>query len=616
MLKRYSVIVPFILTILSGVLSVQGNAAISRTENVDFSHVKICDSFWSPRLDDLVSKTIPHCIDQIENQTLRMSNFINAAAGHGEHSGLCYDDSDVYKAMEGMAYSLINNPDSLLEQKVDDWIRNIGNAQWDDGYINTYYTLAAKTPRWTDMALHEMYCGGHLIEAAVAYYYSTGKRTFLDIAIHFADHMMDTFGPNKRHWVTGHEEVELALVRLADATGNKKYTDFAYWLLEERGHGYGSHGNDTPWDAPYCQDEIPVSDLTDISGHAVRAMYLFCGMADVASHKDGTKYMNALKRLWEDVTERNMYVTGGIGSSVKNEGFTEDYDLPNREAYCETCASVALIMWASRMNRLTSDAAYVNVLERTLYNAALAGVQLGGERFFYVNPLESDGSHHRKEWYGTACCPSNISRFLPSLGNYIYNLDQNNIYINLFIGNETTIDIDGVPTHMSISGAYPFDGTVNISIKPEKALHRDVKLRIPDWCKKYTVNVNGDNYKHTIHNGYLSLPLTEDGTAIELNMDMPVEVVAADPRIKENLCKRAVKRGPVVYCMEECDNPDYDAASINNDTAFSVENGEGVLKDFKVIKARSAHKTFTFVPYFAWDNREPGQMKVWVDLQR
>ena len=615
MLKRYSIIVS-LLTVLLRIFNVQAATPNTRIENVDFSHVRICDSFWSPRLNDLVCKTIPHCIDQIENKTLRMSNFINAAKGYGEHSGLCYDDSDVYKAMEGMAYSLINNLDSIIERKLETWINLIADAQWDDGYLNTYYTIAAPTPRWTDMIMHEMYCGGHLIEAAVAYYYATGKQTFLDIAIRFANHMMDTFGPGKRHWVTGHEEVELALVRLADATGNKKYTDFAYWLLEERGHGYGSYGNDTPWDAPYCQDEIPVSELTDITGHAVRAMYLFCGMADVASHKDDTNYMKALKLLWEDVTERNMYVTGGIGSSVKNEGFTEDYDLPNREAYCETCASVALIMWASRMNRLTADAAYINVLERTLYNAALAGVQLGGERFFYVNPLESDGTHHRQEWYGTACCPSNISRFLPSLGNYIYGLDQTDIYINLFIGNETTINIDGVPTHMSICGSYPFEGVVNITIKPESVINRDIKLRIPDWCKRYTVNVNGKKYNNTTHNGYLSLPLTEEGAEIQLDMAMPVEIIAANPKIKENLGKRAVMRGPLVYCMEECDNPDFSDASVNNGTAFSVEKGVGVLKDFKVIKAQSAHKTFTFIPYFAWDNREPGQMKVWVDLQR
>lgn len=613
MLKIQTVIAYFVL----GVTALGAQTPVPVIENIDFSHVKIYDSFWSPRLNDLATKTIPHCIDQIENHTLRMSNFINAAAGAGEHSGLCYDDSDVYKAMEGMAYSLINNPDSVLEKKLEEWINLIAKAQWSDGYLNTYYTIAADTPRWTNMIMHEMYCGGHLFEAAVAYYNATGKRTFLDVATRFADHMMQTFGPGKRHWVPGHEEIELALVRLADVTQNKKYLYFAHWLLEERGHGYGSYGNETPWDAVYCQDDKPVKDMTDVSGHAVRAMYLFSGMADVAARTNNEGYIDALQRLWEDVTERNMYVTGGIGSSVKNEGFTKDYDLPNREAYCETCASVALIMWAARMNKLTGDVKYIDVLERTLYNAALAGVQLGGERFFYVNPLESDGSHHRQEWYGTACCPSNISRFLPSLGNYIYGLDEQNIYINLFIGNETVVDIDGVATNLSISGAYPFDGNVSITIKPEKNISKNVKLRIPDWCKTYAVNVNGNSLSHTAKNDYLTIPLSDNGLEVNLEMDMPVEVVAADPRVKENLCKRAVMRGPIVYCIEECDNPlSYDNARIDMNQKFFISNGADLLNKYITLKTGNNDNELTFIPYFAWDNRQPGKMKVWIDLKR
>lgn len=590
----------------------QADRHMSQIDNIDFSHVSICDSFWSPRLDDLANKTIPHCIDQIENKTLRMSNFINAAKGHGEHSGLCYDDSDVYKAMEGMAYSLINNPDSIIERKLETWINMIADAQWDDGYLNTYYTIVAPTPRWTDMIMHEMYCGGHLFEAAVAYYSATGKQSFLNVAKRFADHMMQTFGPDKRHWVPGHEEVELALVRLADATGDKKYLDFAHWLLEERGHGYGSHGNGAPWGTEYCQDDKPVREITDITGHAVRAMYLFCGMADVAAKKADRTYLDALQLVWEDVTERNMYVTGGIGSSVHNEGFTEDYDLPNREAYCETCASVGLIMWASRMNRLFGDAGYIDVLERTMYNAALAGVQLGGEKFFYVNPLESDGSHHRQEWYGTACCPSNISRFLPSMGNYIYGIDKDNIYVNLFIGNKTEIDVDSVPVHMSISGGYPFAGDVKITVKPEGSLPRNIKLRIPGWCDEYALKINGENRKFTKQNGYVTIPVDKMGADIEISMAMPVNIMAADPKVKENLCKRAVMRGPLVYCMEECDNPCYDAATINHDSEFCVEDGEGLLRNFKILKTNEGN--ITFIPYFAWDNRKPGKMKVWVDL--
>lgn len=606
-----------IASVVLGVTVLWAQTPVSLIENIDFSCVRICDSFWSPRLNDLASKTIPHCIDQIENQTLRMSNFINSAAGSGEHSGLCYDDSDVYKAMEGMAYSLINNPDPVLEKKLEEWNDLIAKAQWDDGYLNTYYTIAADTPRWTNMIMHEMYCGGHLIEAAVAYYNATGKRTLLDVATRFGDHIMRTFGPGKRHWVPGHEEIELALVRLADATGNRKYLDFAHWLLEERGHGYGSYGNDTPWDAVYCQDDKPVKDMTDVSGHAVRAMYLFSGMADVAARMDNDDYMVALQRLWEDVTERNMYITGGIGSSVKNEGFTTDYDLPNREAYCETCASVALIMWAARMNRLTGDVKYIDVLERTLYNAALAGVQLGGERFFYVNPLESDGSHHRKEWYGTACCPSNISRFLPSLGNYIYGMDEQNIYVNLFIGNETVVDIDGVAVNLSISGGYPFDGNISIIVRPEKSISKNVKLRIPGWCRTYKVDVNGNRICHTARNGYITIPIADNGLEINLAMDMPAEVVAADPRVRQNVGKRAVMRGPIVYCMEECDNTlSYDSARIDMNQKFVISKCKGLPDNYMVLKTISGDNELSFIPYFAWDNRQPGKMKVWIDLKK
>lgn len=589
------------------------SAAGAAIENIDFSKVRIQDPFWSPRLNELAANTIPHCIDQIENKTLRMGNFINAAAGRGKHSGLCYDDSDVYKAMEGMAYSLVNNPDPALERKLEEWINLISKAQWDDGYLNTYYTIAADTPRWTNMIMHEMYCGGHLFEAAVAYYTATGKRALLDVAVRFADQMMQTFGPGKRHWVPGHEEIELALVRLADATGNKKYLDFARWLLEERGHGHGSYGNDTPWNAVYCQDDRPVRQITDVTGHAVRAMYLYCGMADVAARMPDTDYLTALRRVWDDVAERNMYITGGIGSSVKNEGFTEDYDLPNREAYCETCASVGLIMWAARMNRLTQDVKYVDVLERTLYNAALAGVQLGGQRFFYVNPLESAGGHHRQEWYGTACCPSNISRFLPSLGNYIYGLDDRNIYVNLFIGNHTVVDIDGVATELSISGGYPFEGDVMIKVRPHSPVSRNLRLRIPEWCEKYNVKVNGKDSGRCAGSGYLTIPMSGGGVEVALHLDMPVKVVAADPRVKENLDKLAVTRGPVVYCMEECDNMSgYDKACIGKNQKFSVSRGTGVLKDFVTLRTYAGNDTLTFVPYFAWDNRQPGKMKVWI----
>lgn len=449
-------------------------------EQIDFSHVKINDNFWSPRLSKHVSATLPVCIDQIENQTGRIRNFENAAKGEGEHSGIFFDDSDVYKALEGMAYSLINNPDPELEKKADEWIDKFAAAQQPDGYINTFYTLTGLDKRWTNMDKHEMYCAGHMIEAGVAYYQATGKRKLLDVCIRMTDHMMSQFGPGKRHWVPGHEEIELALVKLYQTTQEQKYLDFAYWLLEERGHGHGTMGDEGKWDPVYYQDIVPVRQLTDISGHAVRCMYLYCGMADVAALKNDTGYIAAIDRLWDDVVHRNMYITGGIGSSRDNEGFTEDYDLPNLDAYCETCASVGMVLWNQRMNQLTGDSKYIDVLERSLYNGALAGISLGGDRFFYVNPLESKGDHHRQEWYGCACCPSQLSRFLPSIGNYIYASSDDALWVNLYIGNTGQIRIGETDILLTQETDYPWDGSVKLTISTSQPLEKEIRLRIPE----------------------------------------------------------------------------------------------------------------------------------------
>ena len=471
-------------------------------EQIDFSHVKINDNFWSPRLSKHVSATLPVCIDQIENQTGRIRNFENAAKGEGEHSGIFFDDSDVYKALEGMAYSLINNPDPELEKKADEWIDKFAAAQQPDGYINTFYTLTGLDKRWTNMDKHEMYCAGHMIEAGVAYYQATGKRKLLDVCIRMTDHMMSQFGPGKRHWVPGHEEIELALVKLYQTTQEQKYLDFAYWLLEERGHGHGTMGDEGKWDPVYYQDIVPVRRLTDISGHAVRCMYLYCGMADVAALKNDTGYIAAIDRLWDDVVHRNMYITGGIGSSHDNEGFTEDYDLPNLDAYCETCASVGMVLWNQRMNQLTGDSKYIDVLERSLYNGALAGISLGGDRFFYVNPLESKGDHHRQEWYGCACCPSQLSRFLPSIGNYIYASSDDALWVNLYIGNTGQIRIGETDILLTQETDYPWDGSVKLTISTSLPLEKEIRLRIPNWCKTYDLSINGKRINVSEEKGY------------------------------------------------------------------------------------------------------------------
>lgn len=582
-------------------------------EQIDFSHVKINDNFWSPRLSKHVSATLPVCIDQIENQTGRIRNFENAAKGEGEHSGIFFDDSDVYKALEGMAYSLINNPDPELEKKADEWIDKFAAAQQPDGYINTFYTLTGLDKRWTNMDKHEMYCAGHMIEAGVAYYQATGKRKLLDVCIRMTDHMMSQFGPGKRHWVPGHEEIELALVKLYQTTQEQKYLDFAYWLLEERGHGHGTMGDEGKWNPVYYQDIVPVRQLTDISGHAVRCMYLYCGMADVAALKNDTGYIAAMDRLWDDVVHRNMYITGGIGSSRDNEGFTEDYDLPNLDAYCETCASVGMVLWNQRMNQLTGDSKYIDVLERSLYNGALAGISLGGDRFFYVNPLESKGDHHRQEWYGCACCPSQLSRFLPSIGNYIYASSDDALWVNLYIGNTGQIRIGETDILLTQETDYPWDGSVKLTISTSQPLEKEIRLRIPDWCKTYDLSINGKRINVPKEKGYAVIKDWKSQDVIALDMDMPVEIVAADPHVKENFGKRAIQRGPLVYCMEEIDNPVYfDQIQLSPSTTFQTAFASDILNGIKTIKTNGRAQSATFIPYYAWDNRKAGKMRVWI----
>ena len=582
-------------------------------EQIDFSHVKINDNFWSPRLSKHVSATLPVCIDQIENQTGRIRNFENAAKGEGEHSGIFFDDSDVYKALEGMAYSLINNPDPELEKKADEWIDKFAAAQQPDGYINTFYTLTGLDKRWTNMDKHEMYCAGHMIEAGVAYYQATGKRKLLDVCIRMTDHMMSQFGPGKRHWVPGHEEIELALVKLYQTTQEQKYLDFAYWLLEERGHGHGTMGDEGKWDPVYYQDIVPVRRLTDISGHAVRCMYLYCGMADVAALKNDTGYIAAIDRLWDDVVHRNMYITGGIGSSRDNEGFTEDYDLPNLDAYCETCASVGMVLWNQRMNQLTGDSKYIDVLERSLYNGALAGISLGGDRFFYVNPLESKGDHHRQEWYGCACCPSQLSRFLPSIGNYIYASSDDALWVNLYIGNTGQIRIGETDILLTQETDYPWDGSVKLTISTSQPLEKEIRLRIPNWCKTYDLSINGKRINVSEEKGYAVIKDWKSQDVITLDMDMPVEIVAADPHVKENSGKRVIQRGPLVYCMEEIDNPEYfDQIQLSPSTTFQTAFVSDILNGIKTIKTNGRAQSATFIPYYAWDNRKAGKMRVWI----
>ena len=602
-----------VMAVLCTACSPESPRPTKAMQQVDFAKVHIDDAFWTPRLENNANHTIPVCIDQIENRTGRIRNFENAATGEGGHSGIFFDDSDVYKAVEGFAYSLVNNPDTALERKADEWIAKFAAAQQPDGYLNTYYTLAKPNDRWTDTDKHEMYCAGHLLEAAIAYYRATGKRELLDVATRMVDYMMTLFGPGKRDWLPGHEEIELALCKLYDLTGEEKYLDFAYWLLEERGHGNG-HYADGSWVPHYYQDEVPVRDLRTISGHAVRAMYLFCGMADVASYREGTGYMEALDSLWEDVVGRQMYVTGGIGVSYCTEGFSTPFDLPNDKAYCETCASIGMVLWNHRMNELKGDGRYADVLERALYNGVLAGISQSGDRFFYVNPLESGGNHHRQAWYGCACCPSNVCRFIPSIGNYIYGTsDDGTVWVNQYIGNHATFAAGRGKVDVVLASEMPAEGRVSLTFA--KAPKGAVRLRIPSWTTRFEVCVNGEAVSYPTDRGYAVVTRTwKKGDEVTIDMDMPVRLLKADPRVKADEGKVAVQRGPFVYCAEAIDNPDNYDAIVVDDTTSWVCTADAMLGGIQKLTAARDGQTATLIPYYAWDNREPSAMKVWFDL--
>lgn len=620
---------------------------LQKIEPVKFSDVTITDAFWKPKMDKVATATLQACIVQTEVKTPRIRNFEKIARKQGEkHEGIYFDDSDVYKAIEAMAYSLKNHPDAELEKKTDEWIDKIAAAQLPDGYLNTYYTLNGLQNRWTDMEKHEDYCAGHLIEAAVAYYNTTGKRKLLDVAIRLANHIDETFRLANRPWVSGHQEIELALVKLYRTTKDERYLKLSEWFLNQRGKGNGKGVIWDDWKDPaYCQDAIPVKDQKEITGHAVRAMYLYTGAADVAVNTGDTGYMNAMKTVWEDVVHRNMYITGGIGSSGSNEGFSQDFDLPNENAYCETCASVGMVFWNQRMNALTGESKYIDVLERSLYNGALDGLSLSGDRFFYGNPLASIGRHARREWFGTACCPSNIARLVASLGDYIYGKSENGIWVNLFVGSNTNIKLGNTEIPTSIETNYPLNGKVKISMNPNTKTKYTLHVRIPSWATNvpiagnlyhylgnYTANitmmVNGRKIDYKVENGYAIIDREwSAGDIVSFELPMDVRKVVARNELKQNNDRVALQRGPLVYCVEGIDNEGKAWDFIVPDNAKFTEVSQQVLSE-PIIAIQTDATTFkptpdglgfkpekkriTAIPYYTWCNRGSGQMQVWL----
>ncbi len=592
---------------------------------VPFTDVKLADRFWAPRLEINRTVTIPHCIKECED-TGRIRNF-EVAAGlvKGKHEGYFFNDSDVYKVIEAAAYSLAIHPDPKLDAKLDELIGKIAAAQQKDGYLNTYFTLVEPDKRWTDLPVkHELYCAGHLIEAAVAHYRATGKRNLLDVAIRFADYIDSVFGEGRLVGVPGHEEIELALVKLYELTGKKNYFDLAKFFIDKRGYG----------NREYSQDHIPVRQHSEIVGHAVRAMYLYSGVADVAAYTGDKSLVAAMERVWRDVTQRKMYVTGGIGPSAHNEGFTIPYDLPNDSAYAETCAGIGLAFWNHRLLLLHGDAKYADILERVLYNGAISGVSLDGARFFYVNPLSSRGFHHRQPWFGCACCPPNVARLIAQVGGYFYATSSDGLWVKLYAASSAKIKVGACEVELVQETDYPWSGVVKLTVNPSSPAAFDVNLRIPGWCKGAKVAVNGEAVEASPgENGYVKLHREwRRSDMVSLDMPMPVRRIVAHPRVSTDAGRVALQRGPVVYCLEGVDNGgSVRDIALPRETKLEASFEKDLLGGVVVVRGKVLRRkplewsgalyqaspddeevSVVAIPYYAWDNRQPGEMVVWI----
>ena len=624
--------------------------------SVPFTAVTINDNFWSPRITTNRLVTIPYDFQKCE-ETDRITNFTKAAGQMaGDHIGIFFNDSDVYKIIEGAAYSLNLHPDADLDRYLDDVIAKIAAAQEPDGYLYTSRTIAERngTPerlkpngegpaRWSNLIFsHELYNVGHLYEAAVAHYRSTGKRTLLDIALKNADHIDSVFGPGKRADVPGHQEIEMGLVKLFQVTGDQRYLNLAKFFLDERGHAHARKLY-VAFDNPgYMQDHLPVVEQKEAVGHSVRAVYMYSGMADVATLTNTAAYVEAIDTIWENVVSRKLYLTGGIGARHKGEAFGDDYELPNLTAYAETCAAIANAMWNHRMFLLHGESRYIDVLERTIYNGFLSGIALSGNRFFYVNPLAFDGkldfnrhSLERQAWFDCSCCPSNVVRFLPSLPGYAYAHDGTNIYVNLYVGSKATIDLPTGDVLLTQTTNYPWDGEITVTVEPATAQTFTLYLRIPGWARNEplpsdlyhyidtnidtisatpTLSVNSTPVAIDLERGYARIHRTwRAGDQVYLSLPMPVRRVGSHPNLKENIGRVAIERGPVLYCAEEADNggsmADY---HLPDNADLRPIDQPDFLGGCVTLQADLGDETVTLIPYHLWGHRGLGQMAVWL----
>ena len=644
---------------------------------VDLHKLKINDPFLGQYQQLVRDVVIPYQWDALNDRieeadpSHAIENFrIAAGQQEGEFYGMVFQDSDVAKWLEAVAWSLCQKPDPGLEKTADEVIELVAAAQCEDGYLNTYFTVKAPEERWTNLAeCHELYCAGHMIEAGVAFFQATGKRRLLDVVCRLADHIDSVFGPgdNRLHGYPGHPEIELALMRLYDVTQEPRYIALVKYFVEARGTQphfydieYEKRGKTSYWntygpawmvmDKPYSQAHQPISEQPVAIGHAVRFVYLMTGVAHLARlSQDEGKRRDCL-RLWKNMARRQLYITGGIGSQSSGEAFSSDYDLPNDTVYAESCASIGLMMFARRMLEMEADSQYADVMERALYNTVLGGMALDGKHFFYVNPLEvhpkSLKFNHiydhvkpvRQRWFGCACCPPNIARVLTSLGHYIYTPHDDVLYINLYVGNSVEIPVGNEALRLRISGNYPWQEQVKIVIDSSSPVNHTLALRLPDWCDKPQVTLNGAPVTQDVRKGYLHIShLWQEGDTLQLTLPMPVRRIYGNPLVRHQAGQVAVQRGPLVYCLEQADNGEQlHNLQLPRDARFSAVEGKGIFARKILLQAPGYKQTaedaenqalwhydrapssrqpqvLTFIPWFSWANRGEGEMRIWVN---
>ena len=648
-MKKQTIISLFFAGILTTACQTKTEETAGPLTPVPFTAVHLHDEFWAPKIETNRTVSIPSAFGKCE-ETGRMDNF--ALAGgliKCEHKGdFPFDDTDVYKVLEGASYTLAVQYDATLDAYLDSVINLIAAGQEEDGYIYTSLTNQCDrlkpwygNGRWDRLNSHELYNCGHLYEAAVAHYQATGKRSLLDVAIKNANLINEVFGPgvNQKQVPSGHPIVEMALVKLYRVTNDEKYLKLARFFISETGKGTDGHKL-----SEYSQDHKPIAEQDEAVGHAVRLGYLYSGVTDVASLLHDQALMDATKKVWDNVVSKKLYITGGIGSRAQGEGFGPNYELPNMTGYCETCASISNVYWNYRLFLNEHDAKYYDVLERALYNGVISGVSLSGDKFFYDNPLESVHNHDRAPWFGCACCPGNITRFMASVPGYVYTTDANSVYVNLFAAGDARIPLGSDTISISQQTRYPWEGQVDISIEKSKTARFSLKIRIPGWAQNQpvpsdlyhfanpnsetvSVKINGKNEKIAPEKGYIHLNKKwKEGDVITLNIPMPVRKIAAHEAVTNNQGKLAYQRGPLVYCFEDKDNnngfmfdnfaggeenvaAEFDAQLLGGVVKLKMKGNKVSLQEDKKV---SETADLTAIPYYAWNNRGKANMLIWL----